>query len=63
MPFYVILGCNLFNGNYSCCPLQGSSQYEEVTVEVDQGIVFPLLTSGTSDADVGEVSMMSYCIA
>ncbi|XP_065911705.1 coatomer subunit beta-like [Dysidea avara] len=33
---------------------EGSSQYEEVTVEVDQGIVFPLLTSGTSDADVGE---------
>ena len=25
-------------------------------MEVDQGIVFPLLTSGTSDGEVGEVS-------
>lgn len=32
------------------------SQIDEVIVEVDQGIVFPLLTSGTSDNEVGEVS-------
>ena len=32
------------------------SQTNEVTVEVDQGIVFPLLTSGASDNEVGEVS-------
>lgn len=47
---------------YIYCPLQGSSQFEEMTVEVDQGIVFPLLTSGAGDADVGEVSVMSCYI-
>ena len=37
------------------------SQVDEETVEVDQGIVFPLLTSGTSDNDVGEVSSEYHC--
>ena len=31
-------------------------------MEVDQGIVFPLLTSGTSDGEVGEVSR-EYCLS
>lgn len=31
------------------------SEVDEVTVEVDQGIVFPLLTSGANDNEVGEV--------
>ena len=36
------------------------SQMDEEAVEVDQGIVFPLLTSGASDNEVGEVSH-EYC--
>ena len=32
------------------------SQIDEVTVEVDQSIVFPLLTSSVNDSEIGEVS-------
>ena len=38
------------------------SQNDEEAVEVDQGIVFPLLTSGASDNDVGEVSSEYCCL-
>jgi len=36
--------------------VQAMSQMDEMAAEVDQGIVFPLLTSGANDNEVGEVS-------